>query len=63
MDLGLSNSSTSSVDIGTLGMDHTFNTSLPLRRMPHVQKMVVDIQQDNIVKMHDDHSNLKMKIF
>jgi hypothetical protein len=56
--LGLSNSLTSSVETCTLGMDHTFSTTLPSSSVSHVETMVSIIFQDNIVKIHEDISSL-----
>jgi hypothetical protein len=62
VDLGLSNSPTSSVETCTLGMDHTFSTSLPLSSVPHVEKMVANIMQENIVKIHEDLEKLQNQL-
>jgi hypothetical protein len=62
VNLGLHNSPTCSVDTSALAMDHTFIIDLPLSSMSHVETMVVDIPQDNIVKIHEDLANQKNQL-
>jgi hypothetical protein len=62
MDLGLSNSPTSSVETSTLGMDHAFSTSFPLSSMSHVEIIFFYIPQDNIIKIHEDLANLQNQL-
>lgn len=59
MDLGLSNSPSSIFETSTIGMDHNFRISFPSSSVSHVETLVLDILQDNIVKMHEDLIDLK----
>lgn len=59
MDVGLFSSSTSSVEIGTLGMDLTFSTSFPSSIVSNFEAIIVDAPWDDIINIHEELENFK----
>lgn len=59
VDIGSSNSFTTSVDTSPLGMHHTLN-SLLSSNVTRAERMVASIPQENIIQIHEDLANLKI---
>lgn len=62
MDLGLSRSFTPSIDTSALGVNHTFDNSLPSSSLKNFETMVANILQDDIIQINEDLENLQNQL-
>jgi hypothetical protein len=62
MVLGSSSSFTTSVDTSTLGMDHTPSNPPVSSSVKHVDTMVSNVLQENIIEIHEELEKLQNEI-